>query len=278
MGGHAGGAQTNMPMMSPQQQMEMLQMMQSMISGQMPMNMPGVPFNAQQPPRNNRSLFDRAQRGNHQGRPKPQQQQGENQAQATSPLDMELTPAREPPSPDNVCKFNLRCTNKDCKFAHQSPAAPPGITVDVHDVCAFGVACLNRKCTGRHPSPAQKAAHAAEQDCKFFPNCTNPRCPFKHPSMPLCRNGPDCKEEGCKFTHMELPQKAVKCRFNPCLNPHCVFQHEEGQKRGKFEDKVWVNPATQGHLSDRKFVGSEEQEELIKPDQENQASEESLMA
>jgi len=71
-------------------------------------------------------------------------------------------------SPDTICKFNLSCTKKDCPFAHQSPSAPPGTTIDVNDHCPFGAACKNRKCVARHPSPAQKTTHQAEQDCKFF--------------------------------------------------------------------------------------------------------------
>jgi len=175
-------------------------------------------------------------------------------------MDMELTPVSEPTSPDTICKYNLACTNKDCKFAHQSPVAPPGTTIDVKDICSFGAACKNRKCTARHPSPAQKVAHQTELDCKFFPNCTNPNCPFRHPSMPLCRNGADCTTPNCKFTHVKTP-----CKFNPCLNPTCPFKHEEGQKRGKFDDKVWV-AGEKEHVSERKFVDEDQGEELIKPE------------
>ena len=136
---------------------------------------------------------------------------------------------REAPNPDEtVCRFNLRCQNRDCKFAHQSPAAPPNTTVDLTDVCTFGAACKNRKCVGRHPSPANKAAHQSEQDCKFFPNCTNPHCTFKHPCKPACRNGGECKVPNCPFTHLK-----VACKFRPCTNRFCGFLHEEGQ-RGTF--------------------------------------------
>ena len=173
---------------------------------------------------------------------------------------------REPPNPEEtVCKYNLNCTNRECKFAHQSPAAPRGATIDVHDVCSFGAACKNHKCVGRHPSPATKLAHQSEQDCKFFPNCHNPRCPFKHPSMPLCRNGADCTTPNCKFTHVK-----TKCKFNPCLNPNCAFQHEEGQQGG-FKDKVWTSDAAKDHVSDRKFVEEGRDEELVKPEEGDEA-------
>ncbi|KAM3508455.1 hypothetical protein MY10362_001186 [Beauveria mimosiformis] len=221
--------------------------------------------------RGGKSLFDRVQDPNHRQR-KPQlgnsETAGGENTEGGEDMDMS---GREPPNPDEtVCKYNLRCTNKECKFAHQSPAAPPGTSVDVNDPCSFGAACKNRKCVGRHPSPATKLAHQSEQDCKFFPNCQNAHCPFKHPSMPLCRNGARCTTEGCKFTHVK-----TKCRFNPCLNPHCAFTHEEGQQGG-FKDKVWT--AQGEHVSDRKFVEDAGSEELIKPDDEmkhdtNQAAE-----
>ena len=291
-GGPAGGN-----MMTPAQQMEMFRMMQQMFTpeqqammagngGQMPMG--GMPPYQQQQGRNQgRSLFDRVQPNRGQGqqqfknnRPPFQQQQQHHQQQhqqhqqaaPVSPMDIVLTPAHDAPSPDTTCKFNLSCTNQSCKFAHQSPAAPPGTTIDVTDSCAFGAACKNRKCTARHPSPAQKLAHNAEQDCKFFPNCTNARCPFRHPSTPLCRNGADCKDEGCKFTHVK-----TMCKFNPCLNPQCAFRHEEGQRRGKFEDKVWVAGEEGKHVSERKFVDENNQvEELIVPG--NTAVEDSELA
>lgn len=181
----------------------------------------------------------------------------------------EATTHEEKPKPtlnpeETVCKYNLRCTNPECKFAHQSPAAPPGTTVDVKDVCSFGAACKNRKCVGRHPSPAARAAHQSEQDCKFYPNCQNPRCPFRHPSMPPCRNGGDCSVPNCKFTHIKTP-----CKFHPCTNRFCPFMHEEGQ-RGVFHDKVWTasgdGAAAKEHVSERKFVAADAPEEVVLPD------------
>ncbi|KHN98504.1 nuclear polyadenylated RNA-binding protein Nab2 [Metarhizium album ARSEF 1941] len=212
--------------------------------------------------RRGKSLFDRVQQ--------PHQRRGNQQAKADGSKentegeeDVDMSGEnRNPPNPDDtLCKYNLHCTNKECKFAHQSPAAPPGVTVDVSDVCSFGAACKNWKCVGRHPSPATKLAHQGEQDCKFFPNCQNPRCPFRHPSMPLCRNGANCTTEGCKFTHVK-----TKCKFNPCMNPTCAFAHEEGQQGG-FKDKVWTADSSNGHVSERKFVEEGGPTELVKPDE-----------
>lgn len=184
----------------------------------------------------------------------------------SSSMEVENSQNKPPESAsESICRFNLTCSKKDCPYAHQSPEAPPGTTIDVNDDCPFGAACKNRKCVGRHPSPAQKISHQSEQDCRFFPHCTNPSCLFRHPTaMPPCRFGADCKKEGCKFTHVK-----TMCRFNPCLNPQCPFKHAEGQKRGVFGDKVWRmanDSEDKGHVSERKFVDEIGEEELVVPD------------
>ena len=182
---------------------------------------------------------------------------------------------------ETACRFNTTCTNPSCPYAHQSPAAPPGQTIDFTDTCSFGAACENRKCTGRHPSPAQRTQHLKQEvDCKFFPNCNNPNCPFRHPDMPPCRNGADCNIPGCKFTHSK-----ISCRYNPCTKPNCSFKHAEGQK-GVFKDKVWTagdgvpdidgeNQNGGGETSNRfaELKDSENQaEELILPGQQDGSS------
>ncbi|KAI8632584.1 hypothetical protein F5Y19DRAFT_462970 [Xylariaceae sp. FL1651] len=230
--------------------------------------------------RHGRSLFDRAQnprggrRGGHGNGPKPQHMDSMKLTEAGAEgEDVEMSQTKqEPPNPEStICKFNLACTNRDCKFAHQSPAAPPNTTVDLNDICSFGAACKNWKCVGRHPSPATKRAHQNEQECKFYPNCTNPNCPFKHPEMPPCRNGGDCNVEGCKFTHLQ-----TMCKFRPCKNRYCPYKHEEGQ-RGTFIDKVWTADGAKSHVSERKFIDQNGAEELIIPgEQENPSDRASL--
>ncbi|PQE14263.1 hypothetical protein CJF31_00006835 [Rutstroemia sp. NJR-2017a BVV2] len=271
------GAAQNAMGMTPQQQLELYAMLeqqsrmmaqmftpqqqQMMAQGGMGSGFPGRQGQG-------RPLHERMQQKNRSQSNGFQKRQnggfGEQNAQSSedSSMDVEMSSHEKINnlSPDTPCKYNLACTNKDCKFAHQSPAAPPGTAIDVSDICSFGAACKNRKCVGRHPSPAQKIAHQVEQDCKFFPNCTNAKCPFRHPTMPLCRNGADCTTPDCKFTHVK-----IQCKFNPCLNPTCSFKHEEGQKRGKFDDKVWVADGGKEHVSERKFVDEEGQEELIVP-------------
>ncbi|RDA92323.1 hypothetical protein CP533_3284 [Ophiocordyceps camponoti-saundersi (nom. inval.)] len=245
--------QLDLMAMIEQQNQMMFQLSQQLMGGGV--NMP--------PPRG-KSLFDRVSepphrnnfgkaQNHHRARANVDEAGGED-------VDMSGTKG-EPVNPEeSVCKYNLNCTNKECKFAHQSPAAPPGVSIDVSDTCSFGVACKNKKCVGRHPSPATKLAHQSEQDCKFFPNCHNPRCPFKHPSMPLCRNGPDCSTPNCKFTHVK-----TKCKFNPCLNPSCMFAHDEGQQGG-FKDKVWT-AGSKGHVSDRRFVDEKAEVEQVKAEE-----------
>ena len=230
------------------------------------------------PQRRGKSLFDRTQnphsknnrRGQHQGASNAENSK-EGVAGDGDDVDMSGE-KREAPNPEEtVCKYNLHCTNKDCKFVHQSPAAPPGTAIDMSNVCTFGAACKNRKCNGRHPSPAQRMAHQSEQECKFFPNCQNPRCTFKHPSMPLCRNGADCTTADCKFTHVR-----TKCKFNPCLNPTCAFAHDEGQQGG-FRDKVWTAESDE-HVSERKFVDENAAQEHITADNEDMQQNQDQMA
>jgi nuclear polyadenylated RNA-binding protein NAB2 len=275
------GINRNQPMMnnqfSQQQQMQLFSLLSQMISSPMP-GMPGMPapvinpnFRGNQGNQGSgKSLFERIggrqQNGNFHGK----HHDGNKPQDGSDDVAMEGTETSKPElGPDTICKYNLKCTKADCIFAHQSPAAPPGTNIDVSDTCAYGVACQNKKCTARHPSPAQKKAHQAEQDCKFFPNCTNPHCPFRHPDMPLCRNGADCKTEGCKFTHLQ-----AKCKFTPCLNTSCPYKHEEGQQKPKlgYSDMVWT-PETaakkNNHVSERKFVDEGVEEELVVPDQED---------
>ena len=224
-----------------------------------------------------RPLFDRVQNsrgnnfrrgGHHANGHRPQHHDSSNTNGAGGDgEDVEMSQTkRDPPNPDTtICKYNLACTAKDCKFAHQSPAAPPGITIDLSDVCSYGAACKNHKCVGRHPSPAAKRVFQNEQDCKYFPNCTNPKCPFKHPDMPLCRNGGDCSTEGCKFTHLQ-----TMCKFKPCTNRFCSYKHEEGQ-RGTFQDKVWTADGSKAHVSERQFANNGPEEFVIPGEEEGEA-------
>lgn len=264
------GGPANMMNMTPQNQMHLMSLLEEQ-ARMMSQFMPGFvspainPAFQQNGPQQGRSLFDRVER--QQGR-RPFNKRDDRNADTDMDTKPDQGGEQDESNTDSICRFNLRCTRRDCPFAHQSPAAPEGTPVDVSDACSYGAACKNRKCTGRHPSPAVKSAHQAEELCKFFPHCANPHCHFKHPSMPLCRNGADCSTEGCKFTHVQTP-----CKFNPCLNPSCPYKHAEGQK-GAFADKVWTADGQEKqHVSERKFVSEEDgAEELIKPGGAEEAS------
>lgn len=279
--------------MNPQQQMEFMAMMEQQarmlaqfMPNMAPPGMNGAPPQAGQP--NGRSMFDRVERGrggmNIRGRGRGNASQSgsrkpseagdsENQTPTDTAMDADAAAAGAGPKDPSstICYFNLRCLNKDCQYAHQSPSAPPGTEVDLSQTCSFGAACKNNQCHGKHPSPATITAHKAEQECKFFPNCTNPNCPFKHPTMPLCQFGASCTNKDCKFTHLK-----TKCKFNPCTNARCPFAHDPGQNRNMSQftwtkDQGQHTPSQDGvgdgdHVSNRKFV-TEGEEEFIKPEE-----------
>ncbi|KAL8872802.1 MAG: hypothetical protein Q9174_001633 [Haloplaca sp. 1 TL-2023] len=297
---------------SPQQQMalfamleEQARMMSQILSPQQQALMSGMPQPAINPnfrpgfqPQNHqpdRSLFERVdrpltQRPNNQvykrhqhtnpGTAYRNQHSTEDVERIPDMLNGDMTSSMEvegsqksqsEASPENICKFNLRCTKKDCHFAHQSPAAPPGITLDLSSTCSFGARCQNRKCVMRHPSPAQNSALAATEDCKYFPNCTNHSCPYRHPaSAQLCRFGDNCTREDCKFKHV-----TVACKFNPCLNASCPYKHLEGQQQARQGGNVWTADGNQEkeHVSERKFVDEDANEELVVPANQRHASE-----
>lgn len=279
MGGQNG-------MFNPQQQMALMQMyeqqaqiMQTLFAGAGAA--PGGGFVNPNFNQNNRGgprkslaqRIDRPQRGGMTPSTKFTKKEGQDEAMADGQAEngdgMEVETSRPDPS-STMCKFNLRCTNPDCHFVHQSPAAPPGTPVDMNDKCEFGAACKNIKCVGKHPSPAQRQKFQSEQECAFWPNCRDPdNCPYKHPTERPCRNGGDCTAPNCPYYHT-----TIKCKFAPCLNPRCTFKHEPGQK--KNQTNKWVAPKEGEHVSDRKFVNDELPEEAIIPGQQNQVKEENL--
>ncbi|KAI8938447.1 hypothetical protein NX059_004339 [Plenodomus lindquistii] len=264
-------------MLNPQQQMALMQMyeqqaqmMQQIFSGGTPTAFVNPNFNGNSrngPKKPLHQRMDRPQggRGMNPNAKTFVKKDGQDEtmgegAAAGDGDGMEVEHARPEPSA-TMCKFNLRCTNPDCVFVHQSPAAMPGTPVDMNDTCDYGAACKNKKCVGKHPSPAQRQKFQSEQECAFWPNCRDPSsCPYKHPAKAPCRNGADCTVEGCTFGH-----SAVMCKFNPCLNPRCPYKHAAGQK--KNNTNVWVAPKEGEHVSERKFVDEEQQEELIIPGQ-----------
>lgn len=288
-GGHPGsmGPMPN-PMMggpaNPQQQMQFMQMMEMQTN-----MMAQLVASGNMPAMNGSFSNQRGGRGGQRGGPR---QQGHKQLHAVngkmpegalpgsnanaggSGMDIDGDEANHGDKFATLCRFNLSCTNPACGFAHQSPAAPPNAPVDLSDTCTHGAACTNHKCSGRHPSPAQRAQNPKQEvDCKFYPNCTSgASCPFRHPTEKPCKFGGDCTNPTCKFAHPK-----IMCRYNPCLNPSCMFKHADGQKRGKFDDKVWT--AEGGEESSGKadrfadFAKQTEngEEELVLPGQNGEA-------
>lgn len=275
---------------SPEQQMQYLAMMEQQARlmaqwNELQQGMNGSP--------QGRSLFDRVESGRGRGGARGRGRGGahqngarngsvataeakEGEAPAEGDASMEGVDASSAPKSNDpattMCHFNTRCTNKECIYAHQSPAAPMNIPVDTTQVCQYGVTCKNTACTARHPSPALKQAHQAESECKFWPNCSKPNCPFRHPTQPMCSYGASCKNEHCKFTHL-----STMCRFNPCTNTRCPYKHADGQSRS-MQDYTWTPESAKQkeeqqkqeddkkHVSDRKFVLEDAgEEELIKP-------------
>jgi hypothetical protein len=150
----------NVSRMNANDQMRLMSLLEEQ-ARMMAQFMPGVGPPAINPafqnaPQQGRSLFDRVE---HRG---PKHHGNRQQKGGDVDMDTSKDGEQDDNNPENACRFNLRCTRKDCPFAHQSPAAPEGTMIDPSDICSFGAACKNRKCTGRHPSPAVKSAHQAE--------------------------------------------------------------------------------------------------------------------
>ncbi|UKZ77962.1 hypothetical protein TrVFT333_005696 [Trichoderma virens FT-333] len=161
--------------------------------------------------------------------------------------DVDMAGKREPPNPDEtVCKYNLHCTNKDCKFAHQSPAAPPEF--------------LSMSTMFAASAPPARTANASDV------------IPHQPQDLPTRANRTASSSPTVKTldARSSTPQclSAATCKYTPCLNPTCPFAHEEGQQGG-FKDKVWTPGQGQEHVSERKFVDENAEEQLIKPETEN---------
>lgn len=273
-GGPRHGSQLSNPQQNQLMQFigQQMEMMQQVLNGQAPQALLGGMNGAAINPHFRATpASDRGGRGGRGGkfhdRKPPQHQNGAAASQSGDAemtgdgMDTDVAGEKKAPS-EAICRFNLKCTKVDCPFVHQSPAARPGITIDMKDTCSFGASCKNSKCVGKHPSPAQRTAFQQGQECKFWPNCTNANCPFKHPDTPMCKFGGDCTREDCSYTH-----NRTMCKYNPCLNPKCFFKHAEGQKKSATWTKDSADSNMSGeHVSERKFNSAEDgAEELIKP-------------
>ncbi|KAL1593921.1 hypothetical protein SLS60_010654 [Paraconiothyrium brasiliense] len=274
--------------LNPQQQMALMsmyeqqaQMMQQIFSGQTPQPFVNPNFQKGKKP------FVRGSQGHRQNLPQSSKftkKEGEDENMTDGPAadgeGMHADTSRQgSDSATTMCHFNQKCAKADCPFVHSSPAAPKTAVVDMNITCDYGAACKNFKCVGKHPSPAKKQQFQAEQECIYFPNCRDPQnCPYKHPTEKPCRNGADCTTPGCTFWH-----SSVVCKFNPCTNARCIYKHPlEGQKKGNMaKGNVWVaskngEEQKKDHVSERKFIDENQEEELIIPGKADQMAEDAL--
>ncbi|XP_021361390.1 zinc finger CCCH domain-containing protein 14-like [Mizuhopecten yessoensis] len=99
------------------------------------------------------------------------------------------------------CKFDAKCTRKDCPYTHASKRGTIATTVIQKivpvTIPAPGPASIR---------PSYMSPTSSSVTCKFYPNCKNMSCPFPHPTP--CRFGMSCMKKGqCTFYHPALPTK-----------------------------------------------------------------------
>ncbi|KAG5727102.1 Nuclear polyadenylated RNA-binding protein nab2 [Termitomyces sp. T112] len=131
----------------------------------------------------------------------------------------------ERPQSPTLCKFSIKCTNAQCRYAHPSPVATAesGVVLS-NEACEKGKDCQDKDCIKSHVSPAvlnpqslehtvsvsvsPAHAHISSVPCRFGIACTRPGCSFSHPprtnpNTTQCRFGAACTRAGCPFVHPE---------------------------------------------------------------------------
>ncbi|KAH9377727.1 hypothetical protein HPB48_015877 [Haemaphysalis longicornis] len=115
------------------------------------------------------------------------------------------------------CRYWPACKNGDrCPFHHPSvpcKAFPKCKFGDrclfIHPNCKYDAFCKRKDCPFTHasrrtfapgpPPPPAALSSPPVQQCKFFPHCTNLKCPFFHPKP--CKFGAKCQSATCPYTH-----------------------------------------------------------------------------
>lgn len=115
------------------------------------------------------------------------------------------------------CRYWPACKNGDrCPFHHPSvpcKAFPKCKFGDrclfIHPNCKYDAFCKRKDCPFTHasrrtfapgpPPPPTALSSPPVQQCKFFPHCTNIKCPFFHPKP--CKFGAKCQSATCPYTH-----------------------------------------------------------------------------
>ncbi|KAI8486827.1 hypothetical protein Bbelb_353350 [Branchiostoma belcheri] len=143
------------------------------------------------------------------------------------------------------CKFDARCTRKDCPFTHASrrqispaaAAATPFYSSPSQPAFSF-------------PSPAPPTPPVPNKSnkpvCRFYPNCTRTDCPFIHPKFPS--PGFWGLPFSTHYPHLKVSSLCL-CLVTVCaIWPDCVFTHPNLPPRSAFK---W---SASSHISERKFA------------------------
>uniref|UniRef100_A0A131XD31 Zinc finger CCCH domain-containing protein 14 n=1 Tax=Hyalomma excavatum TaxID=257692 RepID=A0A131XD31_9ACAR len=113
------------------------------------------------------------------------------------------------------CRYWPACKNGDrCPYHHPSvpcKAFPNCKFRDkclfIHPNCKYDAFCKRKDCLFTHASrrnfscPPPVVSSPSVQQCKFYPHCTNLKCPFFHPKP--CKFGPACQSSSCPYSHPE---------------------------------------------------------------------------
>ncbi|XP_060070875.1 zinc finger CCCH domain-containing protein 14-like [Ylistrum balloti] len=109
------------------------------------------------------------------------------------------------------CKFDAKCTRKDCPYTHASKRGTIATTV-IQKIVPVAIPAPGP--TPIRPTYMPKMPSTSAVTCKFYPNCKNMSCPFPHPTP--CRFGMSCmKKAQCAFYHPALPTKD-KLKWTAC--------------------------------------------------------------
>ena len=107
------------------------------------------------------------------------------------------------------CTYGSKCTNKDCKFAHASPAGSQRTAGSESKPCKSGIACTRADCKFAHPSPARKCLQA---DNKVDANCTPTSC--TSPAAKKSSASRNTVEELLKFIVDKLQKSSTGCMMS----------------------------------------------------------------
>lgn len=99
------------------------------------------------------------------------------------------------------CKFDASCTRPNCPYMHSSkPVSAPSLPFIIQPLQVPVYP------SPRSFAPAFGSPGTGKVQCKFYPNCSNPSCPFSHPKP--CRYGNGCThKDTCPFEHPRFPTK-----------------------------------------------------------------------